>query len=109
MIVIPFQDFAFFTEEVVIDGTPYVLEFKWNGRHEYWSMSFLDIDGNEILMGKKLVMGAELISQYPDRGLPTGEMYVATESGELIRPDRNSFVNGDCLLVYIGEEELATI
>ncbi len=93
-------------QSVVLDGLSYRFEFVWNSRGEYWTLSIRDEDNNSLLSGMKLVSNYELISLYPDRGLPQGELYVIDNYQSGQKPDRTGFRDGRYTLVYIEESEL---
>lgn len=106
MRIIPVKKFSSFTQEVTLDDVPYRLKLSWNTRGEYWSLIFRTREEEDIL-AIKLVLNYELISDYPDYGLPKGQLYVVdtTESNEPI--GRNDFTNDrNLLLVYVPEEEV---
>lgn len=110
--VIPMKDLPSFTEEVVLEGIPYVLKFNWNSRGEFWTIDFYDVEQSPLLYGLKMVSTYELINWYPDRGLPPGYLFVvdpgvdpeSTEQQSYVRPDRSSFINESFFLVYIDSE-----
>jgi len=103
---IPFKDLPSFIEEVTLDNTPYVLKFDYNSRVEAWYISFNNREQTPIVTGIKMVLFHELISEYPDRGLPPGELWVFDPTGGQNPPGREDFVNGRLVLLYYTEEEL---
>jgi hypothetical protein len=46
-----------------LDGEPYVLDVRWNGRAAAWYLDILDVDETPIEQGIKLVLGAALGSR----------------------------------------------
>jgi len=106
MIRIPFNsDFSSFRERIALDGVPYILSFKWNGRGGYWSMSISSVDGVEILSSIKLVPDYELISQYVAADIPPGMIVVHDSSGNKDMIGRDD-VNVRAILAYITEAEV---
>jgi len=106
---IPFSNrFANFSEEVILDGVSYRLDFTYNVRSRQWSMSVLDIDLIPLIEGIPLVLNFNLFAQYPGRDLPPGEFYVVdtTDKEESVTRDNIGIIT---TLVYIEEDELATI
>jgi hypothetical protein len=111
MEIITFLDTPSFTEKVTLDGTSYVLAFKWNSRYEFWTMSFLDNLRNELISGIKLVKSYELIRQYSGRGLPPGELYAFDVAGQESKRNRiqyQDFFNDIVRLTYFSEDEVLT-
>ena len=104
--IIPFKDLPSFTEEVTLDNTPYILRFDYNAREGAWSISFYDREQAPLIIGVKLVIFYELISNYPDRGLPPGELWVFDASGNPTPPGREDFVNDRLVLLYYQEDEI---
>lgn len=107
MQIIPFQEFPSFTEEITIDGTPYLLSINWNTRGEFWAIRFQDRERNILAAGIKLVLEYELIANYPDRGLPPGHLYVVDTTGDRSPVGRYDFQNDRELnLLYVPEDEV---
>lgn len=108
MITIPFKIFPSFTQEVTIEETPYVFRFDWNSRWQFWRMDISDREGNPLILGRKLVLYYELLKQFPDRGLPKGELYVIDPSlTNFSKITQFDFVNNRCSLVYFEESDFA--
>lgn len=106
MVTIPFSSFTAFTEEIILDNTPYRFLFNWNTRGEYWTLSIADRDETPLVSGIKLVMDFELLGTFPGHGLPPGELYVIDPSGELAKAGRNDFED-KVSLIYVEEDESA--
>lgn len=106
METIPFKEFPSFIEEITLDNVPYRLFFNWNTRGEFWSLIFQDKENND-LAAIKLVLEYELISNYPDYGLPPGNLYVVDTTDSTDKIGRYDFVNNRALqLVYVPEDEV---
>lgn len=100
LIIIPFFDFPAFTQEVSLDGTPYVISFTWNSRVEFWTMGITDKEENLLIGGIKLVLGMELLKKFPDKQLPPGRMFVFDVKGDESPIAYGDFINGRCDLIY---------
>jgi len=105
-IIIPMKDIPSFTEEITFDDTPYIVRFDYNARGKDWYISFLNRDNEIIASGIKLLLHYELISSYPDIGLPKGELWVFDSTNNLSNPGRNDFINERLSLVYYSVNEL---
>jgi hypothetical protein len=106
MIVIPFKEFPSFTEEITLDNVPYRLSFNWNTRGEFFSLIFQSRE-EENLAAIKLVLEYELISNYPDYGLPPGKLYVVDTTDSTDNIGRDDFTNNRALqLIYVPEDEV---
>jgi len=103
---IPFKQFPSFKERVSLDGVAYQLFFNWNVRGEFWTVTFAQTDDTVLAGAIKLVIGIELIGQYPDRGLPPGELEVIDTTGTIDRPGLYDFYDGNVYLRYTPEAEL---
>jgi hypothetical protein len=66
----------------VIDGTPYILDIRWNGRDAAWYMDILAEDESPIRTGVKLVLGAFLGGRTVDPRFPFGALVASDLSGE---------------------------
>jgi len=110
MIVIPFKDFPSFKEELTLDNIPYVLKFDWVSRGAFWLLSVYDREQNAILEGKKLVLNYEMFSQFTDRRLPPGRLYVVDSTYTNFEPlAQFDFLNERAYITYVDEAEVETI
>lgn len=57
---------------VVLAGTLYVLDVRWNGRDEAWYLDVSTEDGNPIRTGIKVVLGALLGGRVVSDDFPLG-------------------------------------
>lgn len=105
-VIIPMKNLPSFTEEITLDSIPYVLRFDYNSRGEDWYISFYDRDKILLASGIKLLLHYELIADYPDIGLPPGELWVFDSTDNLSNPGRDGFTNERLSLVYYSENEL---
>lgn len=105
MVTIPFFEFPAFTQEIVLDNTPFRFSFNWNTRGEFWTLIIANRDQVPLISGIKIVIDYELISKYPGRSLPPGELYAIDPSGELEKIGRNDFQD-KAKLIYVTESEL---
>ena len=109
MIKIPFKSTPAFKEEILLDNIPYILEFTFNSRGDFWVLNIYSVDETLLIAGIKLVINYELISQFTDRGLPKGQLYVVRENQSMDRVSQLEFEQNKTFLVYFTEEELVTV
>lgn len=105
-VIIPMKDLSSYTEVVTFDDTPYILRFDYNARGDDWYISFFDLDNNPIATGIKLILHYELTVNYPDIGLPLGELWVFDSTDNFENPSRDDFTNERLSLVYYPVDEL---
>jgi len=105
MVTIPFKQFPQFTESILLDGTSFKFQFTWNTRGTTWNMAIFDTDENLLASGFSLVMSYELISNFPGRGLPPGQIYVIDPSNTIRRVTFDN-IDADVFVVYIPEAEV---
>lgn len=106
---ITFIESPMFTEEIILDGTPYRFSFKWNTRGEFWSLIIKSAD-NTIYGTFKIVLNYEIISDFPDRNLPPGQIYAIDTTGNNNVIGRNDFTaDRQIKIVYVEKNELETI
>lgn len=102
---IPMKDFADFTEEITLDGRPYIFRFRWNTRGAFWVMSITDRDEQLLVDGIKLVINYPLRLQYTGALLPQGEFicYDFNVNTQYVEPGRNDFLeNRNIVLAYLS-------
>ena len=51
-----FSDVPHWSEQVRIEGEPYVLRFEWNGREGYWYVALMDAQESAELRGAQKVI-----------------------------------------------------
>lgn len=74
---VPFQ-----TQVTTLDGRPFRLSFRWNGRIERWFVSVETAAGVPIVASKALVLGADVLRQVRYRpDAPPGVLTVADTAG----------------------------
>jgi hypothetical protein len=105
MVVIPFTEFAAYSQEVTLENTAYRFSFIKNFRGGFWTFSLYDADLNPLLVGIKIVPDYELIKQYPGRGLPPGQMYCVDPAGNKKAIEDGDLEAGRFQLVYVPEGE----
>jgi hypothetical protein len=94
--------------EVVLDGIPYNINFTYNSRFDFWTMSFKNLEDQSLVAGIKVVLGYPLLGQYVDSGLPKGEIFAIDTTDKETSVNRENF--GETVqLAYITEDELASI
>jgi len=100
-----FPEFARFKQNVILDDVQYTLKFDYNGRGDFWSMSFWTLDDELICGGLKVVLNYELIRLYKGYGLPPGEMYALDTTDTEVDVDRDNFGH-NVQILYTPESEL---
>jgi len=58
--------------ELELESVTYKFDFEWSDREEAWYMSIKDLDGVELLSGRKIVLSYPLTVIHRDAGLPPG-------------------------------------
>jgi hypothetical protein len=106
VIVLPFTEFPFFTQDVTLDGVPYRFSFLWNTRASRWTVSIYDTSDVPIVEGIPVALDQELIRQYPGRAVPPGELWAIDATGALATIGRNDLALGLVQLVYVTEAEV---
>jgi len=68
--------------QVDLDETTYELYFTWNDRAGVWYMDLLDVDGNYIRSGIKVVTGTPLLARISASDKPIGDIIAIDQEGE---------------------------
>lgn len=106
MILIPFSEFPYFTEEVVLDGASFRFSFLWNASSESWTMGLYDLDGVEIVLGVPMALDQNILKPYRYLAIPAGELWVVDAGGTLSKVGRNDFFEGRVYLAYATLAEI---
>lgn len=106
-ITIPLRnDLPRFDFQIDLEGTTYTLDFVWNFRGEYWSMSLLDADGLPLVYGIAFLIGTALGKRHPGEGMPPGILEVLDTSGQQRDAGLND-LGSRVILLYHSAAELA--
>ena len=108
MEIITVKNIASFSQDVVLDGNNYRIEFNYNQRGDHWSMSVYTRENDPIVQGITIVKDYDLFGQYRAYDLPPGQLYAIDITETYERVERQTFLS-PFQLVYITEAELAQI
>jgi hypothetical protein len=111
MVVMPVQEYPYFSEQIALDGVIYIFEFYWNERGSFWSLSIYDKNNNILIAGLRIVKNLNLLSNYsrPDifpNGALVAMSQTLSDNTEISYEDLSS---GLVQLVYIPVSDYANI
>ena len=72
--------------QVLIDDAYYTVIWRWNDRDRAWYFALADADGERIVSGVRVVLGADLLSGVPTGLGPDGGIVVIDASGRVDEP-----------------------
>jgi hypothetical protein len=75
--IIPTEDAAergAFFESVDLEGETYQFEFQYNSREGFWYFNLLDVDGNQLRSGIKIVVNWPLLIRDRSLSAPAGDL-----------------------------------
>lgn len=105
MMQIKLPDLNDFVVSVTLDGTLYKLHFSWSDRVG-WSMGIKDGNDRAVLYGIRCVPNYPLLFRYRRPTLPPGELICSLPDNKQDRIERDDFVTGKAMLVYVPEVEV---
>lgn len=93
-----------------LDGVFYTLRGYWNAEDEptnggFWSLSIVDLEGNERLSGRAIRTGVNVIEDLGDPELPPGAIVAVDTSGKHLDPGRDD-LGSRVQLVYLTAAEV---
>jgi hypothetical protein len=94
-------DTPLYTQRVTLDGREYQLRFDFAEREDRWYLSILDVTGNMLASGIKLVGDWPLVRTHLNPALPQGLLIAADFSPLEGAPPGFSDLGRRVLLVYI--------
>ncbi len=107
IVVIPCDPvLPFWTQTTTLDGTPYLLTFKYNQRETCYYLDIANADGTvDFVLGMKLVPGIPLLRPWPT---PPGEMFIITQSSADDSPPALGELDegARCALLYMEQTDL---
>lgn len=99
---------ANYTFTVDLDGVEFQLSFKFNERDDAWFLTILDVNGNVLRAGLKIVNEWFLLRLWQDSTAPAGEL-IPVNQGEVSAPPTLKQLGEEVLLTYLDAEELAAV
>lgn len=106
VLLIPTTSDPFYEQVTNLDGTDYVLRFKYNQRENCWYLTVGLPDGTDLVRGIKLVCHWPLLRRFTDERLPLGELVVISNTDDDSPPGLEEL--GEDLrteLTYFSREE----
>ncbi len=74
------------TGQVLIEEAYYTVIWRWNERDGCWYFALADADGERIVSGVRVVLGANLLSGVGTGRGPDGGIIVIDASGSTVEP-----------------------
>ena len=93
------------TFDIVLDDVSYSMSAKWNSRSEYWTLDISDVDGNVIIIGLCLKLGAGLLSPF---NFDIGELIMIDDTSTGLEASLDN-IGITSRLVYFTQDELEDI
>lgn len=87
-----------FTQRVTLEGTPYLLTFRWNSREEAWYMHVGLDNATNLETGVKLVFDSLFLRRNPSEDKPPGNLLLI-DAGASDPPGRYE-LGTKAILVY---------
>lgn len=78
---LPVSDGTDFDITAILDGTKFVLQFRFNVRLDYWSFHLLSAGYDPILSGIRCVVDYPLLNRAVSELRPVGQLYLIDTSG----------------------------
>ena len=95
------NDLPSYTMRVELDGSIFILRFRYNERSTRWYMDISTEENELIVGGIALLTGVPLISQYVDSRLPEGDFVVFDRASKNENPSRETF--GEDIELFYNE------
>lgn len=77
-----FNDVTHYDYSIELEGVTYQFEFRWNARDASWYLSVMTADGEPLLLGRRMVIGSDLLVRLRDARRPPGQLFLLDTSGE---------------------------
>lgn len=91
-------DLSVYDYTVELDAVVYTMSFFFNVRSDHWYFSVLDLDGNPLREGLKLVANWTPWLQWVQQGRPIGELYCTNPENDN-DPDRDT-LGTESVVIY---------
>jgi len=105
-LIIPARsDTATYIFTIELEGAIYQFRMQFNDRDQSWFFDILDVDGNVIRQGVKVVANWPLLRLVASELRPPGELYAVDLTGEARRAGVED-LGSEILFVYLPEAEV---
>ena len=109
MVIIPVRpDLPSQRMQVVLDGTTYTLDLRWNGRTSSWMLDVMTEDASPIAMGLKVVVNFPLGARCVDPRFPIGRIIARDTAQHDENPDVDDLGDRVQLIYFTALETLET-
>lgn len=88
--------------ETDLDGVAFRFSFKYNERDDSWNMNVLDVEGNILRAGIKVVTNWSMFLRWIQQGRPDGDVF-SVALGGISRPATLGELGDGVVLAYEGE------
>lgn len=92
------NDIPDYSQRVELDGTIFILSFRYSLRPDRWFLDVQDEQANNLIMGIPLQTGVGLISRFRIPGQPTNEFLIFNREGDNRNPGRSDLGDSHQLL-----------
>ena len=93
------SDLPAYKFQINLEGTVFILRFRFNTRLDRWVMDVQDVNEDRIVTGIPMLTNLPLLDRYQDERLPLGRFTVIDETGNNRNPPREGF-GEDFKLLY---------
>jgi len=84
-----------------LDGSIYVLAFRYNERKGRWIMDIKASDNAYLVMGIPILLGVDLLGKYGDERLPPGKFILIDTTGQNLEAGKTDL--GDRVILLYQE------
>ena len=105
MRIIKWFDDPYFEQTVTLGLASFMITCCWNVRDEAWYVSVYKSDETPLVIGKKLTIDVNVLSDVYDDGKPDGGLYAIVMGNNIDVITRNN-MGSEVELVYIGDDEV---
>lgn len=95
------KDIYSYEFQISLQQQVYFFEIKYNSRMQRWQLSVYDDTKTPLVLGINILTETDMTSQYIDRGLPPGLIFVVDTEGAKKDADLDDF--GDRIKVMYEE------
>ena len=90
----------------VLDGTVYLLHFRWNERSGHWFLTMSDLEGNRLITGRKVCTRTPWAQHETIDGAPPGKLWPWTVEADDSDPGLRD-LGSRVFLLYTDEASTA--
>jgi len=99
------SELPYWQETITLANKLYILTALWNGRSDSWAVSLSTLEGEEIVSGRRLDIGVNVLNNVYNKNKPDGYMVVTPNDSDITIVTRDN-MGSEVNLIFVSSDEI---